>query len=131
MADRRTFLRGLVSLPLIGGGITLIGAPSAPVPLVQTAALPAFDDPRQRARYAWAGFSAAMTDLTAGTAGWRINGAGGYRLPNGEDMAYCHAVEVTFDRRRHGGDRAPGVLIEVHRKLDLDLDGQGGCEGWV
>ena len=28
-AGRRGFLRGLVSLPLIGGGVTLIGAPSA------------------------------------------------------------------------------------------------------
>lgn len=27
--SRRGFLRGLVSLPLIGGGVTLIGAPSA------------------------------------------------------------------------------------------------------
>jgi hypothetical protein len=29
MAERRGFLRGLVSLPLIGGGVTLIGRPSA------------------------------------------------------------------------------------------------------
>ena len=29
MADRRSFLRGLVSLPLIGGGVTLIGNPTA------------------------------------------------------------------------------------------------------
>ena len=28
-ADRRGFLRGLVSLPLIGGGVTLIGQPTA------------------------------------------------------------------------------------------------------
>lgn len=28
-ASRRGFLRGLVSLPLIGGGLTLIGAPTA------------------------------------------------------------------------------------------------------
>ena len=28
-ASRRGFLRGLVSLPLIGGGVTLIGAPTA------------------------------------------------------------------------------------------------------
>ena len=28
-SDRRGFLRGLVSLPLIGGGVTLIGTPSA------------------------------------------------------------------------------------------------------
>lgn len=29
MSDRRTFLRGLASLPLIGGGVTLIGNPTA------------------------------------------------------------------------------------------------------
>lgn len=29
MSDRRGFLRGLVSLPLIGGGVTLIGKPTA------------------------------------------------------------------------------------------------------
>ncbi|MDP4006923.1 hypothetical protein [Methylobacterium sp. NEAU K] len=28
-ASRRGFLRGLTALPLIGGGVTLIGAPSA------------------------------------------------------------------------------------------------------
>lgn len=29
MADRRTFLRGLASLPLIGGSVALIGSPTA------------------------------------------------------------------------------------------------------
>ena len=29
MSDRRAFLRGLASLPLIGGGVTLIGNPTA------------------------------------------------------------------------------------------------------
>ena len=34
MADRRAFLRGLASLPLIGGGVTLIGNPTmAAVPV--------------------------------------------------------------------------------------------------
>ena len=37
MSDRRTFLRGLASLPLIGGGVTLIGQPTA-------AAVPVTDD---------------------------------------------------------------------------------------
>ena len=29
MADRRTFLRGLASLPMVGGGVTLLGNPTA------------------------------------------------------------------------------------------------------
>ena len=37
MSDRRTFLRGLAALPLIGGGVTLIGNPTA-------AAVPVTDD---------------------------------------------------------------------------------------
>ena len=31
MADRRDFLRHLVTLPLIGGGVTLIEAPATPL----------------------------------------------------------------------------------------------------
>ena len=37
MLERRSFLRGLTSLPLIGGGVTLIGNPTA-------AAVPVTDD---------------------------------------------------------------------------------------
>ena len=72
MPDRRTFLRDLVTLPLIGGGVTLIGRPAAAVPLVQAAALPALENPRQRARYAWTAFSAAMRDVAADADGWCI-----------------------------------------------------------
>ena len=78
MLERRSLLRGLVSLPLIGGGVTLIGRPAAAVPLVQAAALPTFDDPRQRARYAWEAFSSAMRDVAAGADGWSV--MGGERL---------------------------------------------------
>ena len=74
MSDRRTFLQGLVSLPLIGGGVTLIGAPSAPVPLVRAAAMPAFASPAERARYAWEAFSSAMRDVAAGADGWSVMG---------------------------------------------------------
>ena len=39
MADRRSFLRQLASLPLIGGGVTLIGKPTAAaVPVTPKAA---------------------------------------------------------------------------------------------
>ena len=30
MVERRSFLRGLVTLPLIGGAVTLIGDPTGP-----------------------------------------------------------------------------------------------------
>ena len=45
MSDRRSFLRGLASLPLIGGGMTLIGNPTA-------AAVPATPELMNRYR-AW------------------------------------------------------------------------------
>ena len=43
MADRRAFLRGLASLPLIGGGVTLIGNPTAAAVPVSTDLLAAYD----------------------------------------------------------------------------------------
>ena len=121
MADRRGFLRGLVSLPLIGGGVTLIGRPSAAVPLVQAAALPTLDDPRQRARYAWEAFSGAMREITANAHGWRILGAGeargfGYVQPH----AYCHVAEIIYEPDRNpirSDDRK--LIIETHRDLYL------------
>ena len=75
MSDRRSFLRGLAALPLIGGGVTLIGIPAAPVPLSQAMAAPALGNPRERARYAWEAFSGAMRELTSGADGWCVLGA--------------------------------------------------------
>ncbi len=43
MADRRTFLRGLASLPLIGGGVTLVGNPTAAAVPVTTDLLASYD----------------------------------------------------------------------------------------
>ena len=43
MADRRTFLRGLASLPLIGGGVTLIGNPTAAAVPVSNDLLASYD----------------------------------------------------------------------------------------
>ncbi|GJD36775.1 hypothetical protein [Methylobacterium aerolatum] len=43
-ASRRGFLRGLTTLPLIGGGISLIGAPSAVAQPVTTGLLMAYDE---------------------------------------------------------------------------------------
>lgn len=43
-AHRRGFLRGLASLPLVGGGVTLIGAPTAAATPVTPALLRAYAD---------------------------------------------------------------------------------------
>lgn len=43
-SSRRGFLRGLVSLPLIGGGVTLIGAPTAAAAPVTPTLLRAYAD---------------------------------------------------------------------------------------
>ena len=121
MSDRRSFLRGLVSLPLIGGGVTLIGAPSAPVPLVQAAAMPTLDDPRQRARYAWEAFSAAMREVTAGADAWIVSGGERmtaiphYQLPASGHIA-PKAVHYFYEHR--GPTRHPGVF---ERTVEVEL----------
>lgn len=103
LEQRRGFLRGLVSLPLIGGGVTLIGRAAAqPMPIVEAmAAAPTFASPRERARYAWAAFSSAMRDLTADAHGWVITGAG-ERKPyrNLEGGAFLN-VQVLHYLARH------------------------------
>jgi len=117
MSDRRSFLRGLVSLPLIGGGVTLIGRPSAPVPLVQAAAMPALGDPAERARYAWEAFSGAMRELTADAHGWRILGAGevrghGYVAAN----SYLKLAAVHYET---GVEHSPSLIVERHEEIAL------------
>ncbi len=44
MSDRRAFLRGLASLPLIGGGVTLIGNPTAAAVPTTPQLLDAYND---------------------------------------------------------------------------------------
>ena len=122
MSDRRTVLRGLVTLPLIGGGVTLIGAPSAPVPLVQAAAMPAFDDPCQRARYAWEAFSSAMRDVAAGADGWCIIGAADRWTPlpgpHPNTGSFLRLAAVHYvDERRPGSPRP--FMVERHREVEL------------
>jgi len=119
LADRRAFLRGLVSLPLIGGGVTLIGRPSAAVPLVQAAALPTLDDPRQRARYAWEAFSGAMRELTAGADGWCVLGAAERVTPlpylPAEAFMRVAAIRYVVDSE----PRCPGLIVERHEEMAL------------
>lgn len=119
MTDRRSFLRGLVSLPLIGGGVTLIGQPSAPVPLVQAAALPTLDDPRQRARYAWEAFAAAMRDLTTDADGWTILGAAErYRdIPQQRAGSFLRTASIHY---AYGAEpRCPSLVFDTHREIEL------------
>lgn len=121
MSDRRSFLRSLVSLPLIGGGVTLIGAPSAPVPLVQAAAMPTLNDPRQRARYAWEAFSAAMREVSAGADAWCVSGGERmtpiphYRLTAAGHVA-PRSVHYVYEDR--GPTRPPAVF---ERTVEIEL----------
>ena len=70
LSDRRGFLRGLVSLPLIGGGVTLIGSPSA---VAEPASLHLLSEYES-----WLGIehSRVARELRPGTdhAGWRLYG---------------------------------------------------------
>ena len=126
MADRRTFLRGLVSLPLISGGVTLIGRPAAAVPLVQAAALPAFDDPRQRARYAWEAFSAAMRDVTADADGWCILGAAERWTPlpgpHPNTGSFLRVASVHYVDEPYGWGPNASRLIQVERHREFSLN---------
>jgi len=119
MSDRRTFLRGLVSLPLIGGGVTLVGIPGAPVPLSQAMAAPSLGNPRERARYAWKAFSGAMHELTAGADGWCVLGAFERvtPLPHLPAGAFMRVAAIHYVR--DNDPRCPGLIVERHEELDL------------
>jgi len=119
LADRRAFLRGLVSLPLIGGGVTLIGRPAAAVPLLQVAALPTLDDPRQRARYAWEAFSGAMREITAGADGWCVLGAAERLTPLPYLPAEAFMRVAAIHYVRDSDPRCTGLIVERHEELDL------------
>ena len=117
---RRGFLRGLglVSLPLIGGGVTLIGKPAATVPLLQAAAAPMLSDPRERARYAWEAFSAAMREITADADGWLVMGAG-ERKPFGHLPGGSFLTLKSVHYRPGNEPQAPLLIVEKWRDIDL------------
>ena len=73
MSDRRTFLRGLASLPLIGGSIVILGQPTA-------AAVPAAFDP-----------AAFLSDLRA--AGYDVTACRG--VPRGGRAAPSPSYFIT------------------------------------
>ena len=117
--------------PSLAAGVTLIGAPSASVPLVQAAAMPTLDDPRQRARYAWEAFLAAMRgDLTTDADGWCILGAAERTTPlprpwpNTGSFLRVGAIHYAYEART---DPARPFIYEKHRDLDLT----GGTKAWV
>jgi len=120
MPDRRSFLRGLTSLPLIGGGVTLIGIPGAPVPLSQAMAAPALGDPRERARYAWEAFSGAMREITAGADGWCVLGAVERLtpLPYLPAEAFMRVAAIHYVREHNPRMRQP-MIIERHEEIAL------------
>ncbi len=129
MTDRRSFLRSLVSVPLIGGGLTLIGQPSAPVPLVQAAAMPTLGDPRQRALYAWEAFSGAMRELTTGADGWIMHGAGERftPLPGVPAEAWVLPCSLHYVTRQDPRFDRPSVT-EHHRHIPITPDALARAE---
>jgi len=123
MSDRRSFLRGLATLPLIGGGVTLVGIPGAPVPLSQAMAAPSLGNPRERARYAWEAFSGAMRELTAGADGWCILGAVERVTPLPYLPAGAFMRVAAIHYVRDSDPRCPGLIVERHEELDLGSPG--------
>jgi len=120
MFDRRSFLRGLATLPLIGGGVTLVGIPGAPVPLSQAMAAPALGNPRERARYAWEAVSGAMRELTAGADGWRVLGAAERvtPLPYLPAGAFMRVAAIHYQTEYYSRNGQP-MIVERHEELDL------------
>ncbi len=120
MADRRSFLRGLATLPLIGGGVTLIGIPGAPVPLSQAMAASALGNPRERARYAWEAFAGAMREVAAAADGWCVMGAYDRftALPHVPAEAFVRVAAIHYVREQRPGLRHPFVY-ERHEEIEF------------
>ena len=79
--------------------------------------MPTLGDPRQRARYAWEAFSAAMGDLTTHAHGWRVLGAGDVR-PEGRypGSTFLRVVEVHLE---HLDPSGMDLIVDRHREIDL------------
>ena len=70
-SDRRGFLRGLVTLPLIGGGVTLIGNPTAAAEPVTTALLDTYETwlDREKTWLRWERYGHEMEDRAKNSLG--------------------------------------------------------------
>ena len=105
-ANRRGFLRGLTTLPLIGGSVALIGAPSAVAASVTPGMLATYS--------AWLDIERrALHDASC------ANRAANF-IPYINPGANYHWGEESFDRRRWGVEaqmRAPIVLAAVGCQL--------------
>lgn len=102
---RRGFLRSLVMAPF---------AALATHKLI----LPGQDSPEDRARRAWAEFSAAMREITAGEHGWLIVGAGErkpFRHTQGGAFLNLRAIRYEVGSEPH----IPAMIVEHHRELIL------------
>ncbi|MEK4033710.1 hypothetical protein WOC76_15505 [Methylocystis sp. IM3] len=102
---RRGFLRSLVMAP---------AAALATHRLI----LPNKDSPEDRARRAWADFSAAMREMTADAKGWRISGAGEVKpFRDRPAMAWLnvHTTHYIADL----DPRTPRGIIETWRRFPL------------
>lgn len=124
------------SLRAIGAG-ALLALPAAPAALLCTAppaAAPASvetpasaPDPLERARRAWAEFSAALDELTADAHGWMVMGAGHRRARPGvlaSDSRWLNVVRIELEPSTEPLHQALATgavdgLVEQHHRVRL------------
>jgi hypothetical protein len=97
---------------------TLITAPAAAL-ATHRLILPGEISPEERARRAWAEFSAAMREMTAGDDGWVILGAG-ERKPFRHLEGHGPAISLRAVQYVEGAEPlAPKLIVERHREISL------------
>jgi hypothetical protein len=103
---RRGFLRSLVMAP---------AAALATHRLI----LPNEDPPEDRARRAWADFSAAMREMTVDADGWRIVGAGEYKPFRHMPAEAWLNIQTKHFIADLDPRTPPGAIIETWRRFPL------------
>ena len=113
------FLR---TLPLIGGGVTLIGrATAVHVPLQQALAAPDLMGPKERARYAWSAFSAAARELFRPMRTTQRECALNFDTRAVAQPSHGHPAERADDREHppvRGRSRDPGAVYKDPARRD-------------